>query len=683
MTSTSSSATSRGSDSHESASSEPTASQPASRKPASDQPTLTPLALLRDPILLPLLIGTALCEGVFLLDLGDDVTQLRTFWSVVPFFNLLLWMISRRLASPSDTPAPARRFWRVLSIAGLLFAAGDISQLTLAWLRPGPATALPNPFHFACVLLGNGAIIWAVLSYPTPAVSRQARIRFWLDGAAVVIGTGVLVWFLTAPRSDGSPTAAALLGAVILMVTAVATVKLLLAVAPMGPAAAVPMLTAAALQGFTGGLASTDTDQLHLVLAARLLPAALLCTGPRIHEVWLRRDPHYLERQGRGRYNLLPYMAMLGMYALLPAVLPPGLDSRAWVTIAGLLATTCLVLGRQLLVSRENASLVAQLDASLLELSRQEARMRRLLEHSSDITSIVDKRGRFRYLTPATDRVLGRDHREMIGSRVTDYIHPEDLARLMPQMVELMITPNATLTYQARYRHADGSWRWLDVVSRNLMLEPEVGGVVSNARDVTEARLLQDQLRHQASHDALTGLPNHALFAERLAAAANGLAAILVIDLDDFKWINDTYGHHIGDKVLIGVADRLHSVMPEHGTPARLGGDEFGVLLPGADAPRAGEFATRFLDVLNQPMEIEGRQLQVRASVGLVAGDTAEAEMLLRQADAAMYRAKRNRKACGGEGLGSQGVDVRPQGDRRMVMPVPRGSAPASRTPVD
>src|SRR5690606_23514020 len=153
----------------------------------------------------------------------------------------------------------------------------------------------------------------------------------------------------------------------------------------------------------------------------------------------------------------------------------------------------------------------------------------------------------------------------------------EDLARLMPQMVELMITPNATLTYQARYRHADGSWRWLDVVSRNLMLEPEVGGVVSNARDVTEARLLQDQLRHQASHDALTGLPNRALFAERLAAAANGLAAILVIDLDDFKWINDTYGHHIGDKVLIGVADRLHSVMPENGTPARLGGDEFAV----------------------------------------------------------------------------------------------------------
>lgn len=653
-------------------------------RPTSRTPRV--VLLLRDPVLVALLGSTALLEAVFLLDVGGDVAQLRTFWSVAPILNLLVWLFSWRLAAMRDAIGPARRFWRMFSIGGLLFAAGDLSQMTLAWLRPGPDSAVPNPFHATCVLIGNVLIVWAILSYPTPAVSRHARLRYWLDGAAVVIGTGVLVWFLTAPGPEGGLTLAAVLGAVILLVTAIATVKLLLAsVAPLGPVAAIPMLVAAGLQGFTCGLASTDTDNLHVVLAARLLPAALLCTGPRIHQVCLRRDPTYLQQHGRSRYHLLPYLAMLGMYTLLPAVLPGELDSRAWVTIAGLLATTCLVLGRHLLVSRENASLVVQLDASLLELRRQEARIRRLLEHSSDITSIVDKHGKFRYLTPATDRILGRDHREMIGTRVVDYIHPEDLQRLMPQMVQLMITPNATLTYQARYRHADGSWRWLDVVSRNLMLEPEVGGVVSNARDVTEARILQDQLRYQASHEVLTGLPNRALFAERLAAAANKQAAILVIDLDDFKRINDTYGHHIGDKVLVGVAERLRAVMPEEGTPARLGGDEFAVLLPSADAHRARDVAARFLELLNQPMDIEGRALEVRASVGLVVGDPTEAESLLRQADAAMYEAKRSRKAFGGASARHRedGDELAEDPHVVVVSPFPRGSAPASRAPVD
>jgi diguanylate cyclase (GGDEF)-like protein len=247
----------------------------------------------------------------------------------------------------------------------------------------------------------------------------------------------------------------------------------------------------------------------------------------------------------------------------------------------------------------------------------------------------------------------------------------------MPQMMHLMTTPNATLTYQARYAHADGSWRWLEVVSRNLTTEPSVGGVVSNARDVTEARMLQDQLRHQASHDSLTGLANRELFGDRLVAATRaGHAAVLLIDLDDFKWVNDTYGHHIGDEVLIGVADRLRACVPGDGTPARLGGDEFAVLLPGADEESAQRLATRFLTLLEQPMLVEGWQLQVRASVGLVAGDADEAEALLRQADTAMYRAKRESKTPGGTAtVGSARTDS-------AVASSPTTEPPATGSPV-
>ncbi|SDZ47253.1 PAS domain S-box-containing protein/diguanylate cyclase (GGDEF) domain-containing protein [Micromonospora pattaloongensis] len=614
-----------------------------SRPPSAAPARQSGAALLRDPVLLPLLIGCALVGGGFLLDLGDPATQLRIFWSVVPIFNLVLWLIPRRLARVPGTPPPARRFWRTLSAAGLVFAAGGISQALVAWLRPGPHAALPNPFHAACVLFGNAAIMWVILTYPTPAASRQARVRYWLDATAVMVGVAVLVWFLTVPAPDAQEPLAGLLGALILLVTGLATVKLLLTGAsPATAGAALPMLAAAALQGFTGGLASADSDHLHLALAARLLPAALLCAGPRIHEVGTRSDPQRL-RQLQRRYNMLPYAALAGTFALLPVVLPARLDSRAWVTMAGLLIITCLVVGRQLLAFRENASLVTRLDASLLELGRQGDLMRSLLEHSTDITSIVNRRGAFTYLTPATERVLGREHRKLLGTRVVDYIHPDDLPEIMPGMVRLMTTPNATLTYQARYAHADGSWRWLEVVSRNLTHDASVGGVVSNARDVTEARMLQDQLRYQASHDSLTGLANRALFGERLSAATRaGRAAVLLIDLDDFKSVNDTYGHHVGDAVLIGVADRLRACVPDEGTAARLGGDEFAVVLPGADTPTGQALASRFLTLLAQPMTIEGSQLSVNASVGLVTGDATEADELLRLADATMYRAKRD-----------------------------------------
>jgi diguanylate cyclase (GGDEF)-like protein len=229
---------------------------------------------------------------------------------------------------------------------------------------------------------------------------------------------------------------------------------------------------------------------------------------------------------------------------------------------------------------------------------------------------------------------------------VLSHLHPDDRIRLLDSMMELQSTPNSTLTYQARFAHSDGSWRWLEVFSRNLRLVPSVAGVVSNARDVTEARHLEEQLRHRATHDVLTGLANRGLFDERLAESVRaGTTAVLLIDLDDFKFINDTYGHHAGDTVLIGVADRLRRCLPPHGTAARIGGDEFAVLLPGMDDAGARRTASRFHTLLEQPMVVDGRPLRARASVGVVSADTNDAETLLRSADAAMYRAKRTSHA--------------------------------------
>jgi diguanylate cyclase (GGDEF)-like protein/PAS domain S-box-containing protein len=336
---------------------------------------------------------------------------------------------------------------------------------------------------------------------------------------------------------------------------------------------------------------------------------------------------------------VLPYVTLGLVVAILPAVLPAGLSVTARVALGGLLVIITVVVARQFIIFAENEALVRRSDAGLETLRRQEERVRLLLEYSTDITSLIDHTGAMTYLTPAT-RMLGYEPAEMIGVRVLTLIHPDDLPALLPDLERLMATPGATYTYQARYRHATGSWRWLEVTSRNLTHEPSVGAVVSNARDVTDARELQDRLRHEATHDALTGLANRVLFGRRLAAAVTGGVALLHIDLDGFKPINDTYGHHAGDVVLVRVAERLAAALPAGAVAARLGGDEFAVLLPGAGRGDADLVADRFLTALAEPIEVDGQRLRIGASVGVVAGTGGDPEALLREADEAMYRIK-------------------------------------------
>jgi diguanylate cyclase (GGDEF)-like protein/PAS domain S-box-containing protein len=320
-------------------------------------------------------------------------------------------------------------------------------------------------------------------------------------------------------------------------------------------------------------------------------------------------------------------------------VLPPDPGSTTVATLGGLLLIVAVVVARQVLAFAENESLVRKYDVSLETLRRQEERVRLLLEYSSDITSLIDPTGAMIYLTPAT-RMLGYEPAEMIGVRAISLIHPDDLPGVLPDLERLMATPGATFTYQARYHHQDGSWRWLEVTSRNLTHEPSVAAVVSNARDVTDARELQDRLRHEATHDALTGLANRVLFGRRLAAEVAAGVALLHIDLDGFKPINDTYGHHAGDAVLVRVAQRLRASLPAGAVAARLGGDEFAVLLPGTGPSVAEQVADRFRAVLAEPIVVDGQELTIGASIGVVAGAGGDPEALLRRADEAMYRSK-------------------------------------------
>jgi diguanylate cyclase (GGDEF)-like protein len=190
-------------------------------------------------------------------------------------------------------------------------------------------------------------------------------------------------------------------------------------------------------------------------------------------------------------------------------------------------------------------------------------------------------------------------------------------------------------------------WRHLEAHVSDLRGDRHVRGVVMNARDVTERVRLEDELTHQAYHDGLTGVANRALFRDRLdqaiaiAARTRATFAVLVVDLDGFKAVNDSLGHDAGDELLTAVARRFEEVLRPGDTIARFGGDEFGLLLDGADDSRAVEVARRLLARLSEPLDVSG-QLSLGASIGVALHprDGEDGDELVRRADVAMYAAK-------------------------------------------
>jgi diguanylate cyclase (GGDEF)-like protein/PAS domain S-box-containing protein len=202
--------------------------------------------------------------------------------------------------------------------------------------------------------------------------------------------------------------------------------------------------------------------------------------------------------------------------------------------------------------------------------------------------------------------------------------------------------------FDVDYRHPDGRSRVLSVSSTGLCTEDgHVLGSLAMVSDVTEQRSAEARLHHQATHDALTGLPNRALFADRLATAGarqertggRGVA-VLFVDLDDFKQVNDTHGHQAGDRVLTAVAGRLAESVRATDTVARLGGDEFAAICEDSDAVVALQVAGRVQAALETPVEVDAELFAVRASVGIALSPPHPVTDLLRLADRAMYTAK-------------------------------------------
>jgi diguanylate cyclase (GGDEF)-like protein/PAS domain S-box-containing protein len=290
-------------------------------------------------------------------------------------------------------------------------------------------------------------------------------------------------------------------------------------------------------------------------------------------------------------------------------------------------------------------------------LQESESRLSNIVETSPDLIAIVDAWGRYTFTNAAFATMLGIDPARLIGRWAFGGVHPDDLATMQAitepfAAGEALRGSTAAGSGEVRLRvaHADG--RWVDLEVRAQRLVDEQGrptGLLMIGRDITERRRYEAELAHQALHDALTGMPNRLLFADRLAHALAGarsrgtLLAVLYMDLDRFKVVNDSLGHAAGDRLLVEVGERLQECIRPSDTAARLGGDEFTVLLEDLRSlEEATTVAERILAMLQQPLFLSGHELSVSASIGVVLSDgqhTAPGDVL-RDADVAMYQAK-------------------------------------------
>jgi diguanylate cyclase (GGDEF)-like protein/PAS domain S-box-containing protein len=304
-------------------------------------------------------------------------------------------------------------------------------------------------------------------------------------------------------------------------------------------------------------------------------------------------------------------------------------------------------LGAQVALALESAALTED-----LHRRRSDEHFRRLVQNSSDLITVMDVDWTIRYQTPSVERVLGYQPDELLATNLTRLIHPLDIEHVSALLLRASNHDGINEVIECRMRHQDGRWLTVETISNHV--DDELHGFVLTSRDITDRKALEDQLKHQAFHDSLTGLANRALFTNRVQHTLerrrwNGVGcAVLFLDLDDFKTLNDSLGHAAGDELLRGVADRLRDCVRAGDTAARLGGDEFALLIEGlGHQQEAIAVAERISLALLAPFAIHGREVVTRASVGIALPDLdrpQEADELLRNADMAMYTAKNKGK---------------------------------------
>ncbi|SDT52829.1 GGDEF domain-containing protein [Actinoplanes derwentensis] len=321
------------------------------------------------------LVGSAL----FVVFNGNPDFQVSTFWIFQPpldaLFAFASWRVSRMATGAG------RRFWRILTVAGVLFTTGDITQSLISLGQHDNWSTAGGPVQSACFAVGLGLVVIAMLIHPHAGRSGRDRVAFWLDSATVLVGGAVVTWcFAISPADMRTNPVGALAGAAVVLTSAFAAVKMMLSGnAPMHRNAALPMIFAAIVNATGVFVAPTaDTSLPAYVYVIRFLPSLLIAVGPRVQEVTARFDETAFGARRRKPYSLLPYGSIFVVFVAMIVVLPEERDdARLWGAVGGLGIIVAMVVARQLLAFHDNKRLIEKLDSTLTELREHQDRLRR------------------------------------------------------------------------------------------------------------------------------------------------------------------------------------------------------------------------------------------------------------------------------------------------------------------
>jgi diguanylate cyclase (GGDEF)-like protein/PAS domain S-box-containing protein len=474
---------------------------------------------------------------------------------------------------------------------------------------------------FATLVVGFGALLWFTALAPLSTMNAEQLAENW-SAAGYGIGNGlcIIAGAMVAMQINGWRGERAV------------TWMLLALVATM--VADLLWVNAELSQAYQMG---APMDLVYLVYYCLMLMSADAQRRERVN-VGARG------LQGDLRGSLPVVALMVGVVALLNDRLSLAEGDSPLLVLVVLLATLLVVVS-QALATREVVSLHRE-----VATRRFDERLTELVRRSSDMIAICDQAGVIRYASPSSEQLLGVSPGELAGQELDDVLGPE-APNVRAAFDKVLAAAHSEQTTTFSIPKGEGEKRSFKMVIANLCHVDSIRGVTLNIRDISDATRLNDQLRTLAFHDSLTLLANRALFTDRVHHALKHIAdgmtpAVLFIDLDNFKTVNDSLGHGAGDQLLRSVAHRLVQCTRAGDTVARLGGDEFAVLIDHA----AGEVAAmavgqQILDAFRQPFEIEGRPLRVGASVGVAMSDrVSTVERLMRNADAAMYSAKAHGK---------------------------------------
>jgi diguanylate cyclase (GGDEF)-like protein/PAS domain S-box-containing protein len=638
-------------------------------------PRRDPAALI-DALILT--IGVGLLAWVFLIAPNIHLTDISWLGKAVsiayPLGDVLLLAAAIRLAVDAGKRAPA--FYLLAGSIVCLLATDSAYNLALLKGTYDHSQLIYDLGWMAYYILwGAAALHPSMRVLEEPAVDSRPRLsssRLALLGAACLIAPGIRF-----AQSLGNPD-------VLVLIVASAVLFLLVVARMAGLVRQEERIVARERTLRAAGaelVGAAGYDQIYEAAIAgvrRLLGqdpcvhlALLRATGPAVAASsqgceWSLTEPTFewlCEHAGTTR---LPYLdvprevrselRLEGGHTVLVAPLAIRSDVRGLLVansdheVSEEVANSFEALGLQVSLAVEGAWLAAD-----LHRRQSEARFRSLVAHSSDLITVLDERGVVTYQSPSVERVLGYRVDEIEGTQFDWLLSPADRPRLQRLIAGDGAGTAEAHTLECSLAHKDGTTLRFEVQHTDLLHDEHVRGIVLNSRDVSERKEFEEQLAHQAFHDPVTNLANRALFSDRvehaLMRSQRGFPdiAVVFIDLDDFKTVNDSLGHAAGDEVLQEVARRLRIAVRPTDTVARFGGDEFAVLLESVnDSAQAADAAARILHALEIPYEIDGKQVFPRASVGICLVDreegAPEAAELLRNADVAMYMAKRDSK---------------------------------------